>query len=283
MNRIISIVLLALFVCVQASYSAPKKVTVRGVPSDATLIGKSKCIAPYLCKKKKAPGLYTYNSGVWGNPKFAQGEVVLRDGTVLKGRVALLTRKQDWGFVKHLALIIPEGETDAWYVGPGYAQRITHKKKKTTNIFDMYGSIYLKRLVSGPIRLSYNPAAGTNKKIADFVSPIILGDIERQARGRATLAALKDGKSLKDAMKSGDSFSGTVSKVIASIEITEKEYLVFEKAKGTTTLVTKANYRNALRSLFSICPQADQRKLKSFKSYKKIKKAFQYLNASCKR
>jgi len=281
MKKYILISFFAILAFAANTLAAPKKVIVRGVPDDVEMIGKSKCIAPYLCKKKDQPGLYEYNSGVWGNPKFSPGEVILRDGSLIVGEVAVLQTKRDWGFVKNIALIIPEGEDEAWYFGSGDAQLISQKKKKETDVFDMYGSVYLERLVSGKLRLSYNPAAGTSKKIADFLPATLLESAERQARGRAALAALKDGKSVKQAMKDGEDFSGAVTKVVASIEITEKEYLLFDEADSVTILITKANYEDVLQGLFSKCSNAEPKKIKSFKSYKKIEKAIIYLNTTC--
>jgi hypothetical protein len=103
----------------------------------------------------------------------------------------------------------------------------------------------------------------------------------REVAGREVIAALKDGRSLKD-VRSGGTASQALVDVISSIEITEKEYLVYDEARQTTTLVTKANHGEVMKALFASCPAADKKQAKSFSSaYGKIVEAFHYLNATC--
>ena len=261
-----------------------KKVKVIGVPDDVERlkVNFGTCAAEFFCEKRKKPGSFTYNSQVYGSPKFRPGTVTLHDGSLIKGHVALLQRRQVWKFVKHMALIVPEGEEEAIYVGPGDALLITQEsKKKGLKTYDMYGTVYLERRVSGPLRLSYNPAAGTTRGIADFLPAGTIEGLQRQIAGREIIAAIKDGRNLAD-VRDGGTASQALVGVISAVEITEKEYLVFDEAAGTTSLITKANHRDAMGQIFANCPQVDAKTAKSYsKSFKAIDEAFEYINASC--
>ncbi|MBY0423089.1 MAG: hypothetical protein K2Q06_12355 [Parvularculaceae bacterium] len=280
MKSICLAALAAVLVAEPAPAFAAKEVAVVGVPADTPKIGKTRCVAPFVCEKKGEPGVYAYSYGVIGRPGFLPGSVTLMDGAVVKGDIALLQFQADWEFVKHVALIIPKGEAAAVFVGPGAAFLLT-QTTKGEDVYDAYGDVYLRRLVSGPLRLSYNPAAGTSKKVADFLPPGLLESGAREVGGREIMAALKDGRSLKDLRKGGSASQALVD-VVSSIEITEKEYLIYDEAKQTTTLVTKANYGKVMGELFSACPAADKKQANAFaRAYGKIVEAFQYLNATC--
>ncbi|MDB2438429.1 hypothetical protein N9W89_06905 [Hellea sp.] len=263
----------------QTAFAKIKKVNVVGVPDtiERIAVNNGKCAASFFCVKKKT-GLWTYH----GRVKFRKGEVTLLDGTVLTGQVVLLQRRQDWKFVKDMALIVPEGEEDAIYVGPGSAFLITQEHKKGgTNTYDAYGSIYLKRRVSGPMRLSYNPTAGTSRSLASFLPANAMKNLQTRVAGREVMAAIKDGKNLADVRDSGTASQAMVD-VISSIEITEKEYLVYDEANDTTSAITKGNFKETMRNIFAACPEADSKDAKKYsKSYKKIDEAFEYINATC--
>ena len=284
MTRLFSI--LAAFLLTFAAHAANAKITkvnVVGVPEDVErlAVNNGTCIALYLCEKRKNPGVWTYNSQVWGTAKFLPGTITLHDGTVLSGQVALIQRSQDWKFVKHFALIVLEGETDAIYVGPGFAFLITQQTKKSNDVYDMYGNVYLQRLVSGPLRLSFNPSAGTTRNISEFLPAGFVQDAQRQLAAREVMAAIKNGENLSEVSEGGTP-SQALADIVASIEITEKEYLLYNEAKAETSLITKNNHKETMALLFSACPEADPDMVKRHsKSFKKIVEAFEYLNANC--
>lgn len=257
---------------------AGEKVTVVGVPGNEPTLGSSPCVVPFVCKRD---GAYNYQSGVWGRPEFLSGSVTLLDGTKIKGKIALFQRQQDWDFVKHVALLIPEGEQSAIYVGSGAASVLTQTDDDETKIYDLYGSLYLERLVSGKRRLSYNPAAGTSAAITNFIYTPVLGDIQRELAAKEVLAALKDGKSLDEVSKSGTA-SQTVTEIISAVEITEKEYLYYNEVDQTTTLIKEDNYQDAMAKLFAGCGSADPDQVKKLsRKFKEIEKAFKYANKTC--
>ena len=263
-----------------ATVNAADIVTVRGVPTGTPFIAHTQCYLPFVCVKK-GEETATYDPSVWGRPKFQAGEVELASGGQLKGKVALFQKDNDWEFIRHAALIIPEGETDAYYLGAGDAVIIRQQGKEGTDVYDGFGDAYLKRLISGAIRLSYNPAAGTSKKALSFVSPVVLEDIQKKMAAETLLKQLKSGKSVRESMAVAD-VKQAVFDVIAGIEVTEKEYLLYNEATKQTTAITGANYSDSLKPLFVACAAADSEQAKTLtKSMKKIQEAVTYLNKTC--
>ncbi|MCK0127437.1 hypothetical protein [Erythrobacter sp. F6033] len=257
-----------------------EKVNVIGVPDDMERIKGTKCVFAGVCFSKKA-NAFTYDPGVWGMAKFREGEVTLRDGTVLTGRVATLSLAADWEFVKRVLLVIPEGEVDAIFIGSDDAVLIKQQVKKGERVFDRYDGAYLQRLVSGEMRLSYNPAAGTSRPISDFVPVSLLSNMAGAAGRQAVMSSLKDGKTVSQSLESGRSFGSAVSDAIGSIEITEKEYLLYDESADAMSVVTKANYESAMARLFDSCTAADAKTRKGFRKFKKIVEAVEFHNARC--
>lgn len=271
---------LAFAVMSAPAHATKQRVNVIGIPADAQHIKGTRCVIAGLCFSKKRAA-YTYDPGVWGMAKFREGEVTLRDGTVLSGRVATLNRAADWEFVKRVLLVIPTGEVDAVFLGSEDAVLITQQTKKGERVFDRYDGAYLQRLVSGKMRLSYNPAAGTSRPISDFVSTSLLNNVAGAAGREAVIAALKDGKTVAQSLKAGQSFGSTVSDAIGSIEITEKEYLLYDESSDTMTHITKANYGSAMAQLFTGCAAADEKARKGFRKFKRVVEAVEFFNARC--
>lgn len=257
-----------------------QKVTVVGIPDDAERIEGTRCVMPNVCANKE--GIFKYDPGVWGVPKLRTGDVVLRDGTKIAGRVAMINYTSDWGFVKRAIVMVPEGEADAIFINSTDAVLITQQKKDETLVYDAYDGYYLERLVSGPMRLSFNPAAGTNGTVKKFIPPAIINNASGAVGREAVIAALRDGKTVDESLSDGQSVGTALGQALSSIEITEKEYLLYDEAQDQLRAITKENYPATMQSLFSGCVAADAKQVKSFaKKYKKIQDAIVYFNANC--
>jgi hypothetical protein len=272
---------LSLSLAPPANAFTKQKVTVIGVPEDAERIGKTRCVFAGVCASKKT-GLYSYDPGIWGMAKFHNGEVVLRDGTKLDGRVAVLNLARDWSFVKRVVLVIPTGEADAIYIGAQDAALITQQHKKGERVFDPYDGAYLQRLVSGKMRLSYNPAAGTSRPLSDFLPAGTISSLSGALGRQGVIDALKDGRTVSESLTKGTSAGRALGDALASVEITEKEYLLYNEKADILTPITKANYRSNMEKLFANCPAADTKQTKKLaKKYKKIEEAISYYNGVC--
>lgn len=284
MKSVISLQSPLLALVLSLGLSAPgwsaERVNVRGIPADTPFIANTRCYLPFVCIRKgeETPG---FEFGVYGRPKFAPGDVLLAGGGRLSGRVALFQKGNDWEFVRHAALVIPEGETDAFYVGPGDAVILRQQGKEAMDVYDSYGGLYLKRLISGPLRLSYNPAAGTSHSLSSFVSPVVLDDLQQRAAAETLLQQLKSGKSVRESMEVAN-LKQSVINAIGSIEITDKEYLVYNEATKETLAINGDNYSQKMGAVFAACPKADAGEVKGLlKSMKKIEAAVGYWNSVC--
>lgn len=260
--------------------SAANAINVRGIPVDAPFIAHTRCYMPFVCIKK-GEETASYDDSVWGRPQFQVGEVVLASGGRLTGKVALFQKDNDWEFIRHAALIIPEGEADAYYIGAGDAVIIRQQNKDKTDVYDGFGDAYLKRLISGTLRLSYNPAAGTSHKALSFVSPVVLDDLQQKMAAETLLKQLKSGKTVRDSMAVANT-KQLVFDVISGIEVTDKEYLIYNETSKQTTAITASNYSDNIKPFFANCAAADVEQGKSLsKSMKKIMDAINYLNKTC--
>ena len=69
----------------------------------------------------------------------------------------------------------------------------------------------------------------------------------------------------------------------SSIEIVEKEYLMFREDMGETLLITKSNYEQIITDLFKSCPSLNPKVAKDFaRNYGGIVDAFKTYNENCK-
>ena len=270
----------ALALTAAPALATKEKVNVVGVPADLERIEGTKCVFAGVCFSKKR-GAYTYDPGVWGMAKFYDGEVILRDGTKLTGRIAALGTARDWNFIKRILLVIPEGEADAIYLGSTDALLITQQHKKGPRTYDRYDGAYLQRLVSGKMRLSYNPSAGTSRPLSDFLPAGTIASLSGAVGRQGVIDAIKDGRTVEESLTEGTSAGRALGQALSSIEITEKEYLLYDESTDRLTPITKANYASSLATLFAGCAAADPKSLKGFRKYKKIVEAVEFYNASC--
>lgn len=262
------------------AHATKETVNVIGIPADAERIEGTKCVFAGLCFSKKRDA-YTYDPGVWGMAKFRDGSVTLMDGTVLTGGIAVLGRANDWNFIKRIVLVIPEGETDAIYLNSTDALLITQQHKKGPRTYDRYDGAYLQRLVSGTMRLSYNPAAGTSRPLSEFLPAGTIASLSGAVGRQGVIDALKDGRTVSESLTEGTSAGRALGQALSSIEITEKEYLLYDESAEKLTPITKANYSGAMASLFAGCAAADAKTVKGFRKYKKIVEAVEYHNKTC--
>jgi gas vesicle protein len=95
------------------------------------------------------------------------------------------------------------------------------------------------------------------------------------------LKQLKSGKSVRDSMAVADA-KQVAFEAIASIEVTDKEYLIYNEATKQTIAITGDNYSEQMKPLFAACAAADPDQAESLsKSMKKIQDAITYLNKTC--
>ena len=243
------------------------KVEVVGLPNDF----QSPCPTLPICTKKKTPGIGYYDPRVLGHAKFIPGMITLIDGTDLKGDIALLSEPSDWAFVKRTILVIPEGETQALYLGSGDAIYLEQSHKKGVHRFDLYGSSFLKRRVSGRYRLSFNPAAGASKGVLSMLPKQAVDELRKQSAESTVRAALNNGKGVRASLEAAKANDDAIVDVLSSIEITDKEYLIYDEKNDELEAITQSTWSSWLSA--HACDAADAKLVKKFKNYKSIDEA----------
>jgi hypothetical protein len=282
----------ALIVLAPAAALANEKTLVRGFPPEmrqeiaaGKLFGKpigpvNVCYAPGVCIAK-GDTLPSITTGVIGSPRFHPGQVTLGNGARLTGRVLVQGETRDWDFVKRRVYLIPQGEADAYFLPLDTVVELRQRTTDAELVFDAYDGVLLQRLLSGAVRLSYNPAANTSRKLGEFVSPAVLEDAQRRVVGQTVLDTLKAGGDLREARGKAEA-KQVAMEALASIEITDKEYLVYETGPRKLHAVTKRNYGEVMRALFAACPALDGAAAQSLgRSMSDIKKAVTALNQAC--
>jgi len=233
-----------------------------------------------LVTKKKKTGKVYYDSRVFGSPKFFKGYVLALNGEKVEGRIALIAySKANFNFVKSCVLVIPDGKKIAEYIGPGVLAEVYIKKKKKNVYYDLYDRTYLERLVSGKIRLSYNPYANTSREVSSFVSQSFMDSVRIKTARGSIKKNLDTGKSLRESIGVANMKDQAIQ-ALSSVEIVEKEYLIFDEAKQETILVTKQNYDEVISKLLSRCSSIDSKQIKKYsRSFKKIREAITAINS----
>ncbi|HCM75739.1 MAG TPA: hypothetical protein DIS90_05130 [Cytophagales bacterium] len=238
---------------------------------------------PIFRSVDKKTGDSFYDSRVIGYPRFFPGYIITLDGEKIEGRIALFNNQiADWAFVKKCMLIIPEEEEEAQYIGGNAVAVIQQQQKKENVYYDLYEGGYLERLVSGKLRLSYNPNANTSRKVSEFVSQSFIDSMRANTARKSVKESLKDGKSLQESIQVA-ALKDELINIGAAVEIVDKEYLLYDEQKATTLWITKTNYEQAIQQVLGRCPSMDEKTIKGYaRKYDKIADAITEYNEKCK-
>lgn len=265
--------LILLLACSFSLFSQQGKYEVVGYPADAEVP------LPFL--KKDKSGKVVYDSRVFGSPKFNSGYFISINGEKLSGLIAMFNKSLDWSFVKRAFLFVPEGEEKAQFIGAGTAIEVFHEGKKATSYYDYYDGVYLERLVSGALRLSYNPAANTSREIGSFVSQSFIDSLQKDMVEQSIKKDLKDGKSIEESLAKAK-LKADLTDAFAEIEVTEKEYLLYDVSTNKTHLITKLNYSEIINQVVKPCDGLSAKDISKYASkYNKIVDLIESHRANC--
>ena len=221
-------------------------------------------------------------STMQGYSKFYKGYVITPQGVKMDGSVAVVNYFGDWNFVRRYAVFIPEGEKLGYYLGNGDAATVCQFQKKKTKIFDQYQGIFLERLVSGTVRVYYNPGAGTTTSIGEIVGPALMDSLRQEVAEGVLRHDLEEGKSFSESVENAQAATDLTSDIAGAIEITEKEYIIFKEANQETTMVKADSYSSFIYDLFDGCSAVEPKTVKSYsKKYKSILDIINSYNALC--
>jgi len=268
-----SFILVVLIFFSFSTFSQQGKYEVKGYPTDAEVP------LPFL--KKDKSGKVIYDSRVFGSPKFNPGYFISINGEKLSGLIAMFNKSLDWSFVKRAFLFVPEGEDAAQFISAGTAIEIFHEGKKEPSYYDYYDGIYLQRLVSGKLRLSYNPAANTSRKIGNFVSQAFIDSLRKDMVERSIEKDLKNGKSIEESLAKAK-LKADLTDAFSEIEVVEKEYLLFVEETSKTYRITKDNYEEVVNKVVKPCTGLSAKDISKYASkYNKIVDLFQDHRVNC--
>lgn len=123
--------------------------------------------------------------------------------------------------------------------------------------------------------------AGTSRSLSSFVSPVVLDDLQQRLAAEALLKQLKAGKSVRESMEVANLQQSALN-ALGSIEITDKEYLLYNEATRELLAINGDNYSQVMGGVFAGCAKAEAGQVKSLgKSMKRIVEAVGYLNRVC--
>ncbi|RZU47962.1 hypothetical protein EV700_0931 [Fluviicoccus keumensis] len=87
--------------------------------------------------------------------------------------------------------------------------------------------------------------AGTSRSLSSFVSPVVLDDLQQRLAAEALLKQLKSGKSVRESMEVANLQQSALN-ALGSIEITDKEYLLFNEATRELLAINGDNYSQVM-------------------------------------
>ena len=234
--------------------------------------------APLPFAKTNKNGQTFYDSRVFGSPKFFPGKIITASGEEIEGDIALFNNTSDWAFVKRAMVLIPKGETKGQYLGLGTAILIHQKKKKEEVTYDYYNGVYLQRLVTGDLQLSYNPAANTSNDVSGFIGKAFLDSLKKNVVENSIEKDISQGKSMQESLEKAKLKADLIN-IASEVEIVEKEYLLYDVNSQKTYAITKENFTSVLTPYVEGCSSFNQKKLKN---YKAIVETIQEINEVCR-
>lgn len=123
------------------------------------------------------------------------------------------------------------------------------------------------------MRLSYNPAIGTSRPLSDFLPAGTISRLSGALGRQGVIDALKDGRTVSESLTEGTSAGRALGDALASVEITDKEYLLYNEKADILTPITKANDRSNMENCSQTARRQTQNRPRNWrKNIKRSKK-----------
>ncbi|HRI79462.1 MAG TPA: hypothetical protein PLR06_08000 [Cyclobacteriaceae bacterium] len=238
----------------------------------------------------KAYGFYPYRVFIYdplipGNPNFYPGYVITNSGVSITGQVAVLNvMGTEWRFFPKKIYFIPDKTDFASSMGGGDLLEVGQKLKKDFLIFDAFGDGYLQRIVSGTLRLSYNPDPKVITQPLFYDASIVQDSAKMKALQHFIEEGINEGKPLGEVIRGKDSpVSADMS--LANAELIEKTYFLKDTRSGKIYMLNEANFRSVVEPLYSQCPNTANASTKGktdLYNYRKVEESVLWFNANCK-
>ena len=231
--------------------------------------------------------VFTYDPQIPGNPNFYPGYVITHAGVKINGQVAIMNViGTEWTFFPKKIYFIPDKTDIASSVKGGDLLVISQKVKGENLIFDAFDDGYLQRIVSGTLRLSYNPnPKGITQPL--FYEQLSELDTARiNALHRYVEESINEGKPLGEVIRSsGKDTPVSAGMSVGSTELIEKAYFLKDTRTGKIYMLNEENFKSILESLYSKCLNTSVSKTtnkEDLYNFKKIEESISWFNANCK-
>ena len=263
---------------------------------------KNNTITEYSIKTRKqrfnyAPGevksyafypyrIFPYDPFLPGNPKFHPGYVITMTGVKIIGQVAVMTvMGTDWLFFPKRIYFIPANAEIASSMAGGELLEVGQTNKDGVSIYDTFGDGYLERIVSGTLRLSYNPNPKLITRPLFYHTSKLPDSIQIKAMQKFVEENINEGKPLNEAIRSGKDVSGIIDVIPVNTEVIEPQYFLKDTRTGKITLLHKETFKGILEPIFSACPgyaKLSGEILEDLYEYNEIEESVKWFNANCK-
>ncbi len=212
---------------------------------------------------------------------FQEGYIILPNGVQLKGKVAQNKDLGDYDFFIYSVLFLPEGTTVASVFRSGKLAEFGQSVNNQLQIWDGYADGFLLRMVDGRYRVSRNPYSTTKNEFFTSVINHAGDSLAKRAAQKTLQKSFENSKNLNESIENAANAGEAVSEVFGGIEITKKEYLVFDTKSNTVKAVNKDSYKEYSRTLASTCPELSPSNSKELFDWDKIEEFFQLVNEKC--
>ncbi len=230
--------------------------------------------------------IFPYDPLLPGNPKFHPGYVITNSGVKINGMVAvMIVMGTEWLFFPKKIYFIPANAEMAFSMAGGDLLEVGQTHKEGISVYDAFGDGYLERIVSGPLRLSYNPNPNLITRPLFHNQSTVADSAQINAMQKLVEENFNEGKPLYEAIRSGKDISASVDIITVNTEIIEQQYFLTDTRSGKITLIREETFKNILEPIYSTCPaysnlQKDARE--ALFNYKKIEESIKWYNANCK-
>lgn len=214
---------------------------------------------------------------------FQEGYIMLPNGVQLNGKVAQNKDLGDYDFFIYSVLFLPEGTSVASVFRSGKLAEFGQTMNGKLQIWDGYADGFLLRIVDGRYRVSRNPYSTTKNEFFTSVINHAGDSLAKQVAQKALQKSFESGKNINESIENAANTSQAVSEVFGGIEISKKEYLIFDTKANTVKTVNKDSYKEYARSLTFVCPEQFQSATnpKELLDWNMIEDFFRLVNEKC--
>lgn len=214
---------------------------------------------------------------------FNPGFIITNEGNKKKGKIALRfslnsgeTIGRKWFVYK---VLFSEGGDDYTTYTAKDLKTVMQNIDNTENIYERYEDGFTRLINKGVIELYQNPYSTSENDFASGLVKQVQQDVAEEVAKATLKNAVKTGKG--DLQNVKDNYTAVNS---ADISVSRKEYLVREVGKETFIILSKDNYNEWSRQLFTGCnafKQLEDKEQKKIIKWKNLIEGVSFFNKKC--